>query len=324
MSITVCARNAENWVHQCLSSLVSQDYRPLEIVAVNDGSTDSTYEKMRIFKEMNEDSDIELTLINTSSNGLSAGRQLGLECSKGEWVAITDIDCYPEPNWISSLMSVSDGHPGEDVMAVTGQTKFNEGNTRVSRLRSKEISRKYAGRSRISSLANGPCSMFRKDALMSIGGFNPDWYHAEDMEVSLRLIERGGTIVYTPEAVVNHVAEEKISVFLRKRIRDVRAHVRIIRKYGLFGGRLPNGDTVNHDFMGDAVRTSIYFPFLLSCVILTGTILEDFHEIRLIIVSIIAIIVIHPGSRLRVFWSVSLWLGASLGVYDAIFRKKGH
>ena len=49
--------------------------------------------------------------------------------------------------------------------------------------------------------------MFKTNELIAIGGFNPEWYHAEDMEVSLKLIEAGGTIVYTPYAVVNHVPE---------------------------------------------------------------------------------------------------------------------
>ena len=81
VSITVCARNAENWVHQCLESLFSQDYRPLEIIAVNDGSTDSTFERMEIFKEKNLTSEINLTIIDSDAKGLSSGRQIGLELS---------------------------------------------------------------------------------------------------------------------------------------------------------------------------------------------------------------------------------------------------
>ncbi len=325
VSITVCARNAENWVDQCLSSLFSQDHRPLEIIAVNDGSTDSTFERMKTFKEKNETPDINLTIIDSDAKGLSAGRQIGLDCSKGQWVAITDIDCCPESNWISSMISVCDGYPSEDVMAVTGRTVFNKGNTRVSRLRSEEIRRKYIGRSRVTTLANGPCSMFRRDALISIGGFNPSWYHAEDMEVSLRLIEKGGTIIYSPEALVNHVAEEQLSIFLKKRIRDARAHVRIIRKYGLYGGRLPNGTSVKHDFTDDAVRASKYFPLLLLSLVILGIISQSSQNLGIILVLIpIMIVVIHPESRLRILWSISLWVGVSMGIFDSVFRKKGH
>ncbi len=324
VSITVCARNAENWVHQCLYSLVSQDYRPLQIIAVNDGSTDSTFEKMQKFKDMNDISDVELIIIDSEPKGLSAGRQIGLERSNGKWVAITDIDCRPEPNWISSMILVCEGHSNENVMAVTGRTVFNEGNTRVSRLRSKKIRQKYSGRSRVTTLANGPCSMFRKDALISIGGFDPTWYHAEDMEVSLKLIEAGGTIVYSPEALVNHVAEEKLSIFLRKRIRDARAHVRIIRKYRLFGGRLPNGNTVKHDFTGDAVQASLFFPLFISSISIVLYLSMLNIELGFFSGLILALFTIHPESRLRIFWSISLWIGICLGVSDLILKRRGH
>ena len=73
--------------------------------------------------------------------------------------------------------------------------------------------------------------MFNRKELDEIGGFNPSWYHAEDMEVSLKLISNGGSIVYAPEAVVAHVPESGRKRFLAKRSRDARAHVRIVRKY---------------------------------------------------------------------------------------------
>ena len=48
---------------------------------------------------------------------------------------------------------------------------------------------------------------------MTSEDFDPSWYHAEDMEVSLKLIANGGSIVYAPEAVVAHVAESGRSDF---------------------------------------------------------------------------------------------------------------
>ena len=128
VSITVCARNAENWVEQCLSSLVSQDYRPIEIIAVDDGSSDGTLEKMLNFRESKLDHDIEISVISSEPLGLSAGRQIALESANGEWVAITDIDCRPHSNWISSMMSAYDEHTSENVVAITGRTIFSEGN----------------------------------------------------------------------------------------------------------------------------------------------------------------------------------------------------
>ena len=119
----------------------------------------------------------------------------------------------------------------EQVVAVTGRTVFEQANDLVSRLRSVEIAAKYRARPRRTSLANGPCSMFQKEALLAAGGFDPSWYHAEDMEVSLRLLQAGGTIVYARDALVKHVPETGAAHFLAKRRRDARAHVRIVRHH---------------------------------------------------------------------------------------------
>ena len=64
-------------------------------------------------------------------------------------------------------------------MAVTGRTA-EQASDLVSRLRSVEIVSKYRVCPRRTSLANGPCSMFNREALLAVGGFDPEWYHAED------------------------------------------------------------------------------------------------------------------------------------------------
>ena len=163
------------------------------------------------------------------------------------------------PDWIEALMAARNGLEDEDVMAVTGRTIFEEGDDLVSRLRSIEIERKYRSRPRRTSLANGPCSMFRADALLEVGGFEPAWYHAEDMEVSLNMVAAGGTIVYTPEAMVRHVPEEGRQRFAAKRRRDARAHVRIARRWPR---RARKG--MRFDFLGTPLLVLAMMPLRLA------------------------------------------------------------
>jgi len=47
VSITVCVRNSENWIDDCMESLVNQTHRPLEIIIVDDGSSDGSTDKVR-------------------------------------------------------------------------------------------------------------------------------------------------------------------------------------------------------------------------------------------------------------------------------------
>ena len=237
VSIAVCVRNGVDWIDGCMESLVNQTHSPLEIILVDDGSTDGGKEKAEDWS--NHDL---VKVISQDALGLSAGRMAALEASSGEWFAITDIDVRPESDWIQRLLESSESREGENVVAVTGRTVFGRSDDVISRIRSIEIESKYRSRPRRTKLANGPCSMFDRQSLLNIGGFDPSWYHAEDMEVSLKLIVEGGTIVYTPEAVVNHVPETGLKRFLKKRKRDARAHVRIHRRY----------KRVGHDFIGSS------------------------------------------------------------------------
>ncbi|MBV19256.1 MAG: hypothetical protein CMA56_05280 [Euryarchaeota archaeon] len=257
VTVTVCVRNGVDWVDGCMHSLLKQTWRPLEIVAVDDGSTDGSGERLQAFHDPN--GDVPVRVIRRPAEGLAAGRNAAAQAAKGTWIAITDIDVRPMPDWIEALMAARDGLENEDVMAVTGRTVFEDGGDLVSRLRSIEIERKYRSRPRRTSLANGPCSMFRADALRDAGGFDPSWYHAEDMEVSLNMVAKGGSIVYTPDAMVRHVPEEGRQRFAAKRRRDARAHVRIVRRWPR---RARKG--MRFDFLGTPLLVLAMMPLRLA------------------------------------------------------------
>nr|ANV80934.1 Glycosyltransferase, family 2 [uncultured Candidatus Thalassoarchaea sp.] len=360
ISITVCVRDGVDWVDGCLEALKSQTYRPLEIIAIDDGSTDGSAECLQ--KWHDEDSEIPVYVLTQPPTGLSSGRQLALENAKGEWVAITDIDVRPEQTWIANLYSESNPVSTEEtVVAVTGRTIFERSSDLISKVRSVEIASKYRSRPRSTSLANGPCSMFHRESLIEIGGFNPEWYHAEDMEVSLRLIENGGTIVYAPDALVSHVPESGRKRFLAKRSRDARAHVRIMRN---FPRRRRKGPDL--DFLGSSIIVLMVAPLWISALVsglpfiyslvtsdnLDWNTIKQWWEFKMLILTI-SLLILHQFILLRgplgvvvrgsireinqpkiialfslraltLQWSLALWKGLLLGVIDSITGKNGH
>jgi len=339
VSITVAVRDGVDWIDECLRSLVDQTHRPLEVIIVDDGSSDGSKEKVESWGEHSL-----VTCILQDAIGLSAARNAALEQAKGEWVATTDIDVRPEPDWIEKLLIASEPlNESEDIAGVTGRTIFEKAEDVVSKVRSREIAAKYRSRSRRTSLANGPCSMFKKDELLNIGGFNPDWYHAEDMEVSLRLIQEGKDIIYAPDALVRHVAETGMGRFLGKRRRDARAHVRILRKYPAKVRRGPG-----FDFIGSSWSVLLMSPLLLLSIL--GFVMMYFLAIPnhgwtnhlfeqkstiigMMALSLDLILVLrvsrkHLPSLKEIWllhaWSLALWQGIFLGIFDAILGKNGH
>ena len=337
VSIAVCVRNGVDWIDGCMESLVNQTHSPLEIILVDDGSTDGGKQKAEDWS--NHDL---VTVISQDALGLSAGRMAALEASSGEWFAITDIDVRPESDWVQRLLESSESREGENLVAVTGRTVFGRSDDVISRIRSIEIESKYRSRPRRTNLANGPCSMFKRDSLLSIGGFDASWYHAEDMEVSLKLIQDGGIIVYTPDAVVNHVPETGLKRFLNKRKRDARAHVRIHRRYKI----LRRG----HDFIGSSWIVLWMMPLLVLGMVgisLYVNRLLNYDEFSLdsiyysltrevLLIMILPLFWLFSFSRsnlpkrgiystfVLITWSAALWQGILLGYLDALLGRNGH
>ena len=83
VSVTVCVRDGGHWVDDCLDSLLQQTHRPLEIIAVNDGSSDDTKSKLDAWHEKYAGGEVPIHIIHQDSLGLSAGRMAAVNSQLG-------------------------------------------------------------------------------------------------------------------------------------------------------------------------------------------------------------------------------------------------
>lgn len=100
VSIIVPVYNVEKYLEKCLNSIVNQTYYNLEIIVINDGSTDKSDEICRRF--YTEDS--RVIYINKKNGGLSSARNAGLNIAKGSYISFVDSDDYLEVNFIEKLL----------------------------------------------------------------------------------------------------------------------------------------------------------------------------------------------------------------------------
>lgn len=100
ISVIIPAYNAEKYLEQCVKSVQSQTYDNIEIIIVNDGSTDRTAEIIERLKE--KDSRIR-TLHKRKNEGIGAARNSALELVTGQYVLFLDSDDWIDPNHVSDL-----------------------------------------------------------------------------------------------------------------------------------------------------------------------------------------------------------------------------
>lgn len=100
VSVIIPVYNAQAWIDRCLKSVVDQTYRNLEIIVLNDGSTDKTLEILK----KNSVQDERIKIINKENSGTYLTRKMGIRKSVGEVIFHTDADDYLEPCAIELLV----------------------------------------------------------------------------------------------------------------------------------------------------------------------------------------------------------------------------
>ena len=208
ISVIVCAYNAASTLEDCLSSLERLTYPNHEVVIINDGSRDATGEIARRHPSMR--------LIDVANGGLSRARNLGLSEATGEIVVYTDADVRVEPDWLTYLVQP---FLNSDVVACGGPNVCPDDDPWLARA----VALSPGGPThvmlddRVAEHIPGCNFAVRRDALLSIGGFNPIYLRAgDDVDVCWRLQARGGKIGFAPAALVWHHHRPSVKAYWRQ------------------------------------------------------------------------------------------------------------
>ena len=212
VSIVVPVRDARGDVPRLLAALAALDWPAAfrETIVVDDGSIDDT--AALLARE-------PVTLIREPrSKGPYAARNRGARAAKGEWIAFTDGDCAPRPDWLRRLFA----DPVEDgVGALVGEVLALETATPVQRFIESRGFMRHAVTLPHKALACFSTAnvAIRRDLLLSLGGFREDVRYFGDMDLSWRLqIERAATLSFRPDAVVLHRHRRSVSELWRQAV----------------------------------------------------------------------------------------------------------
>lgn len=106
VSVIVPVYNVEAYLRQCLDSLIGQSYQALEIILVNDGSTDRSGAICDEYARI----DSRVRVIHVENGGQSRARNIALDQARGEYISYVDSDDWLEPETYAELVSIMDAH----------------------------------------------------------------------------------------------------------------------------------------------------------------------------------------------------------------------
>ena len=126
ISIIIPVYNASEYLNRCFDSIIRQTYRNLEILFVDDCSSDDSETCIRLFMNRHEISDLKIRCIHHEYNrGVAAARNTGLDNAKGEYVYYLDADDYIEDNTLELLYKEANGTEA-DIIGCEWFLSFNK------------------------------------------------------------------------------------------------------------------------------------------------------------------------------------------------------
>jgi glycosyltransferase involved in cell wall biosynthesis len=195
ISVVIPCYNGEGFLAAAIQSVQRQTSPPLEVIVVDDGSTDHTRQVASRFPVR--------VLSHGRNRGVAAARNTGLAQARGEIIAYLDSDCEAAP---TNLERIAAAFSEEDVVAVGGQEFDGDRRTVYDRYRLR-FYRQSLGPRYLRSVPSlpGHSFSFRTRVLREVGGFRSPFLTAgEDIDTTWQLHRRGFRLVYDPEIRVFH------------------------------------------------------------------------------------------------------------------------
>ena len=232
----------------CLQSLVRQTCLPLEIILVDNGSSDGSVEMVEV--DFAKEASVEFRIIRNQNNqGFCAANNQGIAIAQGEFVALLNNDAEADPHWLESLIDVFDGHPEIGMAASKILMYSNPGRIdKVGHLIFLDGQNRGRGSGQLDSgqfdrveeviWPDGCAAMYRREMLDQIGGFDEDFFaYADDAELGLRARIAGWGCLYAPGAKVLHHRGTTLGLQSTRRIQLIERN-RILLATKLFPWRL--------------------------------------------------------------------------------------
>lgn len=231
VSVVVCTYNGADKIGMLLESLKKQTYKKMEVIIVDDGSTDRTSDivKEYPFKVMR----------HKENRGLADARNTGIENSSGDIIVFTDDDCIADKNWINEIVNCYEKNP--KINAVGGRvepysidtilekyayyakhpiyihpTEYGSKNRTISYLKNTfgTKQKKLKHGQKISGVM-GLNSSYKKEMIIKVGMHQPGIRRGVDWDLNMKLRKSGLNAKYCDKALIYHKHRIGFKAFLK-------------------------------------------------------------------------------------------------------------
>ncbi len=201
ISLVIPFYNRRSDVRPCLETAMNQKVpgKRIEIIAVDNGSTDGTRELLATFP---------VRLVDCKTRGPAAARNAGIQAARAPIVAMMDSDCLASRHWLRLLTAPFDD---PEVLGCGGKIGARSYKTGVEVftqlfgvLNQEKFFRGYPPLLPFPPYFATASAAYRREALMKVGGFDESLWMCEDADLAWRILDLGGKLVYCPHEGIRH------------------------------------------------------------------------------------------------------------------------
>ena len=227
-SIIVPAYNEEVTISSCIESMLNLDYPSYEVIVVDDGSKDKTFNEASKFLTNG------VQVIRQENTGKPGAINTGIKKASGDIIITVDADSRLHPSalkWISRRFSKN-----QRLGAVAGNVKIDRSRSVLKILQSLEyttsinLGRKSQSLFHCVMIVPGAIAALKTEALHKAGYFSSDTF-AEDFDITMRILQAGYHVEYESRAVAFTQAPESIEDLMKQRRRWNRGITQVLAKY---------------------------------------------------------------------------------------------
>lgn len=224
ISVVVVNWNRRELLRECLISLIAQRDAEIEIIVVDNGSTDGSCECVRA-----EFPGVQV-IRNFENRGFCAANNQGIAAARGKFIALLNNDAEADPEWAAAMARAATGesvgmvackvlvHGNPQQIDKVGHLVYPDGQNRGRGTGA--LDRGQFDRIEEVLWPDGCAALYRKEMLDAIGGFDEDFFaYADDAELGLRARIAGWSCVYTPHAVARHHRGNTLGVASVRRLK---------------------------------------------------------------------------------------------------------
>jgi poly-beta-1,6 N-acetyl-D-glucosamine synthase len=231
ITLIVPAFNESKVIQPAMRNLLTLEYPDYEVIVVDDGSDDDTYALAS--QVSRESTNVSVRVVTKKNGGKADALNTGIALARGEFVMCMDGDTKLSKNALRAMIRHFDD---PRVGGVAGNVRILNRENFLTKTQALEyieglaMVRKAQSFVRTVNIIPGPCAMFRKSVVRSLGGYDLDTF-AEDCDMTLKLVVAGWHIAYEPLAVAWVETPSRLLDLLKQRYRWTRGILQAMRKH---------------------------------------------------------------------------------------------